>query len=284
MLEHMPTVQQELAAKGTTFENATTVFPLCCPSRATIQRGQYAHNTGVIGNMPSQGGGYSRFNALDREKSTVATWLDGSGYRTGFYGKFMNGFSASTPPPPGWDSFGDVQGFAEEGETEEAAVAGRALRFNEEWLAWSDGGPFFEMVGFTAPHLPNTFEGQDAEKFADEGVPRSPAWNESDVSDKPRYIRQDKNGLYNQQNPAVHADCRDNEGNSVSQSDCEWRRALRNLQTVDRFVGEITARLEESGNWTTRTSSSTRTTATTGVSTAWTTASSRLTKRRPISP
>ena len=45
----MPNVQS-LKAKGLTFTNAFNVYPLCCPSRAIIQRGQYAHNTQVFGN------------------------------------------------------------------------------------------------------------------------------------------------------------------------------------------------------------------------------------------
>src|SRR5215212_12273625 len=71
-LSHMPTVQS-LKAKGLTFTNAFNVYPLCCPSRAIIQRGQYAHNTGIFGNEPSNGGGYETFDQLDREKSTMAT-------------------------------------------------------------------------------------------------------------------------------------------------------------------------------------------------------------------
>ena len=49
-LRHMPNLQRFLVDGGKTFENAVNVYPLCCPSRAAIQRGQYSHNTGVFGN------------------------------------------------------------------------------------------------------------------------------------------------------------------------------------------------------------------------------------------
>lgn len=50
-LAHMDNVQS-LKDKGLTFTNAFNVYPLCCPSRAIIQRGQYAHNTQIFGNGP----------------------------------------------------------------------------------------------------------------------------------------------------------------------------------------------------------------------------------------
>jgi hypothetical protein len=37
-------------------------------------RGQYPHNTEVLGNLPPQGG-FKTFRGLKRETSTVATWL-----------------------------------------------------------------------------------------------------------------------------------------------------------------------------------------------------------------
>lgn len=46
-IRHMPTVQRELIQKGTTFENGILTLTECCPSRATMLGGQYAHNHSI---------------------------------------------------------------------------------------------------------------------------------------------------------------------------------------------------------------------------------------------
>lgn len=87
-LASMPAVQSELVAHGIRFTNAYVTTPLCCPSRATILTGQYAHTTGVLTNgWPLQHGGMALFD----DSSTVATWLADVGYRTGIFGKYLNG-------------------------------------------------------------------------------------------------------------------------------------------------------------------------------------------------
>jgi arylsulfatase A-like enzyme len=129
-LAHMPNVQS-LKAKGLTFTNAFNVYPLCCPSRAIIQRGQYAHNTQVFGNGPANygnNGGYPAFDRQDLEKSTVATWLHDVGYRTIHIGKYMNNFDPKVHPvPPGWDVFGTPTVPSQAGETKNATTANRAM-------------------------------------------------------------------------------------------------------------------------------------------------------------
>src|SRR3712207_6352870 len=99
---------RELAAEGTTFENAFVTDPLCCPSRATILRGQYAHNHDILTNEPPEGG-FEKFRSLGHQNSTMATWLDAEGYRTIFVGKYLNGYEGAHVPP-GWDEWYGISG------------------------------------------------------------------------------------------------------------------------------------------------------------------------------
>ena len=57
-LRVMPNVQTLIAEKGVTFDNSFVSYSLCCPSRATFLTGQYAHNHGVMGQRPADGGYY----------------------------------------------------------------------------------------------------------------------------------------------------------------------------------------------------------------------------------
>jgi|SRR5215216_2445412 len=256
-LPYMPNVQNRLKDQGRTFSNAFNVYPLCCPSRAIIQRGQYAHNTGVFGNEPNKGG-YETFDQLDREQSTMATWIHDAGYYTGYFGKYMNGYE--TPDvdgdphvPAGWDEWGtptvtsDSMGAATvstTGELTDAQIAEKAMLFARERTPQEQ--PFFMQVGFQAPHVPSSWEPQYDGWFAGERVPRTPSFNEGDVRDKPRYIREDKPPLTNQKNPVVDDPCVALP-NSLEQNDCQYPRQLRSLQTVDQFVADLTDYLASQG-------------------------------------
>jgi arylsulfatase A-like enzyme len=107
----LPKTKALLHDQGTTLTNFFVTYSLCCPSRASILRGQYPHNTLVESNAPP-GGGYLRFKTLGREQATIGTWLQQAGYRTVFIGKYMNGYDISTagPAPPGWNQWNAVLG------------------------------------------------------------------------------------------------------------------------------------------------------------------------------
>ena len=74
------TLRSVWVPEGTSFTNAVVTTPLCCPSRASILRGQYARNTGLWRNdnaKPNGGAAYFRSQGLDER--SVATLLQANG-------------------------------------------------------------------------------------------------------------------------------------------------------------------------------------------------------------
>ena len=88
------------------FNNSFVNEPMCCPSRSTIFTGRYSHHTNVETLLEGE--------KLD-DRRTSATMLHAVGYRTGFLGKYLNGypFAAGHPVPPGWDDFEAYEGSTE---------------------------------------------------------------------------------------------------------------------------------------------------------------------------
>ncbi len=112
MMRALPGVRKLIGGRGTEFRNAFASYPLCCPSRATLLTGQYAHNHGATGNNPASGGGYR--SLLDPERN-LAAWLQAGGYDTGFAGKWLNGLRTPRRPPPGWDMWSGLVGAGGDG-------------------------------------------------------------------------------------------------------------------------------------------------------------------------
>jgi Sulfatase len=102
-LEHMPNVQA-LQAQGVTFTNSFVSNSLCCPSRASILTGHYAHTTGVWTNSPGAGG-WSAFHRSGFEDQTIARTLQDAGFRTGLVGKYFNGYNDPSFIPAGWSDW-----------------------------------------------------------------------------------------------------------------------------------------------------------------------------------
>ncbi len=96
-LAWMPTLRALLTDQGVSYAHSLSPHPLCCPARAAILTGQYAQNNGVKSNQ-------SPFNYEALQKDTaLPVWLHRAGYRTGFTGKYLNGFGTNGPRQPGWD-------------------------------------------------------------------------------------------------------------------------------------------------------------------------------------
>ncbi len=185
-LSAMPNVRKLLTQRGKTFPNATLTTPLCCPSRASMLRGQYPHNTGVLDNGGSDGG-HGTFKALGRDRSTYATWLDRTGYKTGYFGKYMNGYDREAYVPPGWDRWVAADHAP---ATMRASVDGKAVDLDRRYETFDlamkkysldflnksvkSPRPFFMAVSFSAPHTESgraKYEKRYAKRFSRPGGP-----------------------------------------------------------------------------------------------------------------
>jgi N-acetylglucosamine-6-sulfatase len=220
----MPYTSQMIGAQGATFDHAYAPYPLCCPARATILSGQYPHNNHVFGNLPPTGG----VTAFD-DRRTIGTWLKRhGGYRTAYVGKYLNRYGQDTRRrhrPHGWTTWNalvrhwyNYRGFA-------MNIDRYVVRYMDEYQSdvmgelstdfiTDESGPFLLVAGFLAPHSGGPPEPDDTRgaldgcfatdlcsnttpAVADEyrnteaghRLPRSPAYDEADVSDKPAHIR-----------------------------------------------------------------------------------------------
>jgi N-acetylglucosamine-6-sulfatase len=72
-LKYMPKTRGLLGDQGMQFTNAFVSNPLCCPSRATIMRGQYAHNTGVWTNTPGPDGAWQGYKNHGNEQDNIGS-------------------------------------------------------------------------------------------------------------------------------------------------------------------------------------------------------------------
>ena len=206
-LKYMPKTRAVLKDRGMSFENAFVSTPLCCPSRATIMRGQYAHNTGVWLNGGPDEGGWHAYRSNDNEQDNVATRLDAAGYRTALFGKYLNSYSNTTVIPSGWDRWfatfhppweyfdydvnddGTMRHFGTRDSDYQTDVLKRTTR-TFIGASVTQGKPFFAYVAPLAPHGPTTSAPRDRHTYDGLKAPRPPSFNERDVSDKPPWIRQ----------------------------------------------------------------------------------------------
>jgi N-acetylglucosamine-6-sulfatase len=97
-LQYMPKTRALLQSEGMTFQNAFVSNAICAPSRSTIMRGQYSHNSGVWTNS-----GWPTYVSAGDERDDVATRLQAAGYTTGLFGKYLNHYGGTTDIPAGWD-------------------------------------------------------------------------------------------------------------------------------------------------------------------------------------
>lgn len=195
------TLDEAWAPEGASFTNALATTSLCCPSRASILRGQYAHNTGLVTNDNAQPGGGARFfreSGLDDE--TLATVLRNKGYETWFGGKYLNEYEKAGGlegyVPPGWDNW---FAYVNRRVVNENGAVGDLDGHYTDWLSArseafiedqrSSNRPFFMQISTLDTHTPFVIPERHRDAYSGQAAPKPPSFDEADVSDKPGWVR-----------------------------------------------------------------------------------------------
>ncbi len=161
---YLPRSSGWLRERGTCYEHATTSTPVCCPARAQLQTGQYAHNNLVVSQE-------SAHNLAVRD--TVQRQLTAAGVDTYGIGKNLNGVNPREyygvgALPTGfsdfdfWQSYLGAPGrfklYDDEGEKYDPGLGLTSTETNGALLdaylddRLDDGERFFAYDAFFAPH------------------------------------------------------------------------------------------------------------------------------------
>jgi N-acetylglucosamine-6-sulfatase len=256
----MPKTMRLITGLGTRFSDYIATTPQCCPSRASLITGQYAHNHGVTSN----GRGYP---FLRDKENVLPVWLQHAGYNTIHVGKFLNGYWKFVDRPaevaPGW--------------TDWRTVVGGRFGYYEYFLSrngqWHHFGkhkndyitrvlshnavsairkyapqeaPFYLQLDEHAPHgsggrqvfrcsgrhiraaKPDPL---DLNAFRKAPLPEPPSFNERRMGDKPAFLRQV---------PRLDHEARAN-------IRFHWRCALASMVAVDRSVAAVRRAVKRAG-------------------------------------
>ena len=191
-LDVMDATRRYFLDKGVRFRRAFATSPLCCPSRASIFTGQYAHNHGVLTNAQSD----------MPQDETIQAYLDQAGYDTTIFGKYLNAWDLDEDPPhfDKWAIFKSSQhaysgaAWNIQGEKKEpkgyptTLMRRKAVKYLKGRAERNDERPWLMFLPVQAPHLPALAQDRYADKDVGEIRP-NPATKERMRGDKPGYVR-----------------------------------------------------------------------------------------------
>jgi arylsulfatase A-like enzyme len=231
-LRHMPVTRRLFARGGVNFRRAYATTPVCCPSRASIFTGRYAHNHRVLTNQAGQA------EKLD-QRTTIQYFLHRAGYITAMVGKYLNRWGLHRAPPyfdryavfhggnrgyygASFDVNGSLRTVPGYSTDFIARRSKRLLRTAER----HDARPWFLYITPWAPHAPAIPEAAYRHRRFAPFRP-NPAQRERDRSDKPDYV---------QENPI-----------NLARAAVFRRAQLRTLLSIDDLVGGVMRRVKHLG-------------------------------------
>ncbi|CAL1548211.1 unnamed protein product [Lymnaea stagnalis] len=247
----MPKTKQLIADFGMTFTNMFVTSPLCCPSRSSILTGQFIHNHMTTNNSLNGNCSSPAWQSAG-EKKTFPTFLQGSGYKTFFAGKYLNQYGTLQAGgvahvPPGWDEWNGLVGNSVY-YNYTLSVNGKAVKHGDNYAsdyltdvihkkaqkflsAQTSKKPFFMMLSTPACHQPFTPAPQYMKNFSSVKAPRTKHFN---------VHGQDKHWLIEQAITPMPND-------TITMIDDFFRNRWRTLLSVDDMVEGVINKLKAMG-------------------------------------
>ncbi|GAB7362532.1 hypothetical protein MBLNU230_g2851t1 [Neophaeotheca triangularis] len=260
-LEYQSVLQDEIIAKGTEFTNHFGTVAQCCPARASVFRGQAAHNTNIT-HVNAPGGNYDKWVWSGEDQDYLPMWLKKAGYRTEYIGKFLNGYLPRNyhVTPKGWDhvdalvdpytyTFNTVV-MSENGQKpvfypgyhQTDVIRAKALARLEHSINRPE--PFYIQVAPAAPHVSQEDDVDDtifppvplsrhADLFINASAPRPPNYNPAQA--------------YTDQKPSWLHELKLLNDTELDYADFNFRERIRSLQGVDEIMHDMMEMLEARG-------------------------------------
>lgn len=263
--------KQLIVDQGMSFPNSVSVYPTCCPARASFFTGQYPHNHGVLFNSGPTGG-YDNFRHQD---TTMQVALQKAGYRTAHIGKYLNNYGMTKPKevPPGWDNWNGLVGLstgqyldytinengklvtAPKGKYQTDDLTERAVK--EIASASTSDKPFFLSLAYLAPHA--SFGCPLADCTAEQISQDITNANEGTNLETPVPSKEDAGKFASEPLPANPAFYKSGTNQPISEFQPKltpeidgyitrnYRAELESLLSVDRGVTQVMTALENAG-------------------------------------